>query len=274
MLVLCSFTLGLVLMCFFYAKNASFDVEKYLLDMAVADYEIDDATNSAPGGYDPDSRTICADLLSDIEALEPEVEGRLYSRQTELTLSEQVRKNLSGYYTAERLELFASYDPTFPAWKKGFDAVLTGQRVPCTVYGADGLILDAAAGADYILDGVFDREAFDTGRYCLAIGPAIDPGQGAPTWSVGETVSIGDREFEVMAVLRPLQPLVAGTQPAFDLPLVLSADAFLDIWPESNLRKFYFNIPDSALEDAHSLLTEYQHTAATGKNIVSRRTIV
>ena len=272
-LVLCSLTLGLVLMSFFYAKNASFDVEKYLVDMAVADYEIDNATNSVPDGCEPDSRTICADLLSDIEALEPEAEGRLYSRQMELSLSKQARQNLSGYYTAERLESFASYDPTFPVWKEGFGAAIAGQSVPCTIYGADGLILDAAAGVDYILDGVFDREAFDTGGYCLAIGPAIEPGRGVPTWSVGETVSIGDREFEVMAVLSPLQPMVAGTSPTFDLPLVLSAEAFLELGPESNLRKFYFNIPDSTLETARSLLTEYQQTAA-GMNMVSRQTMV
>lgn len=273
-LVLCSLTLGLVLMSFFYAKNASFDVEKYLVDMAVADYEIDDATNSAPDGYEPDSRTICADLLSDIEALEPEAEGRLYSRQMELSLSKQARQNLSGYYTAERLESFAAYDPTFPVWKEGFGAAIAGQSVPCTIYGADGLILDATADVDYLLDGVFDREAFDTGGYCLAIGPAIEPGRGIPTWSVGETVSIGDREFEVMAVLSPLQPMVAGASPAFDLPLVLSAEAFLELWPESNLRKFYFNVPDSTLEPARSLLTEYQQTAAAGMNMVSRQTMV
>ena len=99
-MVICSLTLGLVLMSFFYAKNASFDVEKYLMDLTVADYEIDDATNNISSGYDPASQTINDELLSDIEALGTvEQTGRLYSRQVNFTINEQTRNNLKTYYT-------------------------------------------------------------------------------------------------------------------------------------------------------------------------------
>lgn len=274
-MVICSLTLGLVLMSFFYAKNASFDVEKYLMDLTVADYEIDDATNDISSGYDPESQTISDTLLTDIEALGTiEATGHLYSRQIDLTLSEQARKNLSEYYTTERLKDFSSYDPTFPSWKEGFDLAVDGQSIPCTVYGADGLILEAAANETYILDGVFDLKKFAAGGYCLAIGPAVEPGTGIPTHSVGEKIKIADREFEVMAVLMPLQPMVEGTQPAFDLPLVLHADTFHELWPESNLRKFYFDVADETLEDAYSLLKDYQQSTSLGMNIVSRQTMV
>lgn len=274
-MVICSLTLGLVLMSFFYAKNASFDVEKYLMDLTVADYEIDDATNDISSGYDPESQTISDKLLTDIEALGTiEATGHLYSRQIDLTLSEQARKNLSEYYTAERLKDFSSYDPTFPSWKEGFDLAVDGQRISCTVYGADGLILEAAVNETYILDGFFDSKKFAEGEYCLAIGPAVEPGTDIPTYSVGEKIKIADREFEVMAVLMPLQPMVEGTQSAFDLPLVLRADTFHELWPESNLRKFYFNVADETLEDAYSLLKDYQQSTSLGMNIVSRQTMV
>ena len=135
-MVICSLTLGLVLMSFFYAKNASFDVEKYLMDLTVADYEIDDATNNISSGYDPASQTINDELLSDIEALGTvEQTGRLYSRQVNFTINEQTRNNLKTYYTEERLAEFASYDPTFPAWKEGFDLALAGESGNYTVYG-------------------------------------------------------------------------------------------------------------------------------------------
>lgn len=273
--VLCSLTLGLVLMNYFYAKNVSFDVEKYLRDMAVADYQIDDATNSRAEGYDPDSMTISDALLADIDALGTvEAEGRLYSRQMDLALSRGAAQNLMNFYTAEILEDFASYDPSFPLWKEGYDRAVSGQECPYTIYGADGLILEAAAGDAYILDGTFDPQKFGTGDYCLAIGPSIEPGSGAPTYSAGEKVRIADREFEVMAILAPLQPMTGGSQPAFDLPLVISADAFLELWPDSNLRKYYFNVADGSMEDAYSLLTGYQRTASAGMNIVSRQSMV
>lgn len=274
-MVICSLTLGLVLMSFFYAKNASFDLEKYLMDLTVADYEIDDAANNLSGGYDPESHTISDALLADIAALGAvEAEGRLYSGQAQLCLSEQTKHNLCEYYTAERLEDYASYDPGFPAWKEGFDAAVDGQESPYTIYGADGLILEAAASQNYILDGVFDAERFAAGDYCLAIGPSISPGTGVPTYAVGEKISLAGREFEVMAVVSPLQPMVAGSSAiVFDLPLVISADAFCELWPEGHLRKYYFDVADEVMEDANKLLTDYQQNDAVGMNIVSRQTM-
>lgn len=272
-MVIGSLTLGLVLMSFFYARNASFDLEKYLLDLTVADYEIDDATNSLSGGYDSKSHTISDALLADIAALGAvEAEGRLYSGQAQLCLSEQAKQNLCDYYTAERLEDYASYDPGFPAWKEGFDAAVGGKECPYTIYGADGLILEAAASANYILDGVFDAGKFASGDYCLAIGPSISPGTGAPTYAVGEKIMLEGRAFEVMAVVSPLQPMVAGSSAiVFDLPLVISADAFCELWPGSNLRKYYFDVADEAIKDAGALLADYQRTDAVGMNIVSRQ---
>lgn len=274
-IVVCSLTLGLVLMSFFYAKNASFDVEKYLMDLTVADYEIDDATNNISSGYNPESKTISNELLSDIDRVGTvEATGYLFSQQVDLTLSEQARNNLKSYYTEERLAEFSSYDPTFPAWKEGFDLAVDGKSSTYTVYGADGLILEAATNSNYILSGTYDAEKFASGNYCLAIGPAIEPGNNIPTYSVGEKIEINDREFEVMAVLMPLQPMVGGSHPTFDLPLVLPTDIFHELWPESNLRKFYFNVADENLDEVYSLLKDYQQSNAVGMNIVSRQTMV
>ena len=56
------------------------------------------------------------------------------------------------------------------------------------------------------------------------------------TYAVGETVRMQDREFEVMAVISPLQPMVADiSQPTFDLPLVIPAKVFKELWEESGL---------------------------------------
>lgn len=274
-LVISSLTLGLVLMSFFYAKNASFDVEKYLVDMAVADYQLDDATNSRQDGYDPQSQTISGELVEDIAALEGlEETGRLYSREIDMELSRQAQENYKEFYTEEVLDEFASYDPSFPKWKEEFDAAVQGEAMPHTIYGADGIILEAAAGNDYILSGSYDADKFATGNYALAIGPAVSPQELLPTYSAGEKVRIEDHEFEIMAVLSPLQPMTAGARPVFDVPLIIPADVHTGLWPDSNLRKYYFNVDDDSMEDAAELLSEYQQTKAEGMNITSRQSMI
>lgn len=277
--VLCSLTLGLVLMSYFYAKNASFDVEKYLMDLTVADYQIDDATNDASSFYDPAGNTISDTMLAEIMGLGEsggvEATGRLYSRQEQMTLGEQTKRSLKAFYNEERLADFASYAPSFPEWKAGFDAAVGGEKCMYTIYGADGLVLDAAADNRYILDGAFDAERFATGQYCLSIGPSMTPGDVIPAHAVGEKLLIEGREFEVMAALKPLRPMVAGRDSlAFDLPVILPADVFTKLWAGSNLRKFYFNVTDETMEDAQALLSKYQQGAAAGMNVVSRRTMI
>lgn len=272
-MVLCSLTLGLVLMSFFYAKNTSFDVEKYLMDLTVADFEIDDTVGNSSREDVPANGTISDALLADIAALGTvEATGRLYATEAELAPSSQAQENLRTFYTEERLHDFASYDPSFPVWKEGFDAALTGAKSPYTIYGADGLILEAAASENYLLNGTFDAEKFAEGTYCLAIGPSTAPSDLLPTYAVGEKVLIAGREFEVMAVISPLQPMVANiAEPAFNLPLVIPADVFIELFGKSGLRKFYFNVPDETMAEALALLTDYQQNSAVGMNIVSRQ---
>lgn len=273
-MVICSLTLGLVLMSYFYASNASFDMDKYLMDLTVADFQIDDATNSTVSGYDPASNTISESLLSDIQSLDTlEAEGRLYSQDISMPLSEEARNNFSTFYTQDVLDEYASFDPSFPMWKEVFDSALAGNAVPHTIYGADGLILDAAASENYILDGSYDPEKFATGDYVLAIGPAADPQTGLPTYSVGEEVNINGRNFTVMAVLSPLQPMVSGYTPVFSVQLVMQADVFTEMWPDNNLRKYYFNVEDAGIDEASDMLTEYQQSYASGMSITSRQTM-
>ena len=273
-MVVCSLTLGLVLMSYFYASNASFDMDKYLMDLTVADFQIDDATNSAVSGYDPASQTIGEDLLSKIRSLDTlEAEGRLYSKGTSMPLSKEAQDNFTSYYTQDILDDYASFDPSFPMWKEVYDSALSGNAVPHTIYGADGLILTAAASDNYILDGSFDAEQFATGNYALAIGPATEARTGLPTYSVGEKVTVNGHTFTIMAVLSPLQPMVSGSTPVFDVPLVIPADVFTQMWPDSHLRKYYFNMEDAGIDEASEMLTDYQQTKAAGMSITSRQTM-
>ena len=178
-MVICSLTLGLVLMSFFYAKNASFDMEKYLMDLTVADYQLDDATNKLYSGYDPESDTISEELLGRINALGGvEAAGRLFPRDPQCP--ERIHPPKPGLFLYPAAAgQFASYDPTFPEWKK-LRRRLRGEEIPVTVYGADGLILDAAAGDGFIFwPAPMTRQSSPGGGYAIAIGPAMEPGRHA-----------------------------------------------------------------------------------------------
>ena len=52
--MICSLTLGLTLMSGFYAKNASFDMDKYLEWLTIADFQLDEVTSGDyMAGYNP-----------------------------------------------------------------------------------------------------------------------------------------------------------------------------------------------------------------------------
>ena len=58
-IVICSLTLGFVLLTSFYAKNAAFDMEKYLENLIISDFELSDVTSeNYISGYDPREITL------------------------------------------------------------------------------------------------------------------------------------------------------------------------------------------------------------------------
>ena len=68
--VICSLTLGLVLLSCFYAKNAAFDMEKYLSELTISDFKLDDSSSANQiGGYDPHGSTLNAELVESAEGL-------------------------------------------------------------------------------------------------------------------------------------------------------------------------------------------------------------
>lgn len=275
-MVICSLTLGLVLMTCFYANNKSFDVEKYLIDLSIADFQIDDASNSSPTGYTSDSHTISDQLIAEIGKLKGlESTSRMFSDTTYLTYSQQACENMQRFYISERLDDYASMDPTFPQWKEIYDQVLQGEAAATTCIGAESLVLEAATGDSFILDGEYDAEQFASGEYILAVSPDINGVVTPPTFLAGERVMVEGRTFTVMAVLRPLSPMTSGNSSyAFDQEIIMTVDAFTSIWPDNSPRKFFLNVSDEAMDDAARLLDQYRKEQAPGMNIVSRSTLI
>lgn len=258
--VVCSLTLGLVLLSCFYAKNAAFDMEKYLSDLTVADFELSDSdVNDVMNGYNPLDTVIKEELTGRIEALAGlEATGRLYSQETQVDLSQEAADNILSYYEKDgRLEYM---DQTDPAWADSCRRAAGLKKSSCVVYGVDGLLLDVLGQERYLADGTFDAQKFKEGGYCMAVGIGTDDfSEQMPTFSVGEKVVIGGSEFTVMGVLAPIEPIVEGlTDEPFTLDFILPAESFGHIWPDNTLRKFFFDVDEESMQQAQTLLTDYQ----------------
>lgn len=202
--VLLSLTLALVLLSAFYAKNAAFDMNIYLEELAIADFQFDDAdSEERVNGYDPLESTVDEALLEKLRKLPGKTgEGRAYSREISMTLSDNAVKNMKNYYTAEVLQEWASYDK---AGAEGCEQAMETKEVRAEIWGIEGIPLESQTKESYLLNGTFDKDKFATGKYILAEGPGTEEkGVTMPTYSVGEKVEIQGETFEVMAVTAPL----------------------------------------------------------------------
>lgn len=275
--VICSLTLALVLLSCFYAKNAAFDMEKYLADLTIADFELSDATSEDYiGGYDPKGITLNKELVTELENFKGTEEvGHQYSAQFTWKMDEQTLNNLKGYYTEEMLADWSAYDPSGPEeYRK---AVETGETSAVT-FGMDGIPLQAITQEKYIMDGVFDAKAFVTGKYVLAVGPAISQDEvypQLPVPSVGSAIELNGKSYEVMAVVYPLMPVddgasEIGAPASMEMHFILPSETFLAQWPENTLRRLFVNVEDTHVDEMQEWLNTYIQEKDSSLPVTSR----
>ncbi len=280
--VICSLTLGLVLLGCFYAKKAAFDMEKYLSELTISDFQLDDGSSANYiGGYDPQGSTLNAELVASVEGLAGlEAIGHQYSHQFELTLDDQTVQNINTFYTKEILDDWAAYDPAGPAQIK--KAIETRYAIG-VLYGMDGIPLDAVTQERYLLSGSYDAEKFSSGEYVLAIGPAVDSADAKsnaalPVPSVGSSVAIENHTYTVMAVVYPLQAVDEGAYEGGVLDqhcmsFIIPTAVFRQQWPENTLRRLFFNVDDEHLPAAQEMIDAYTKTIDTSLPVTSRKTM-
>lgn len=278
--VICSLTLGLVLLSCFYAKNAAFDMEKYLSELTISDFKLDDSSSANQiGGYDPHGSTLNAELVESVEGLAGlEAIGHQYSHQFELTLDDETVQNIDAFYTQEMLDDWATYDPAGPAQIE--NAKETHKAIG-VLYGMDGIPLDAITQERYLLSGSYDAEKFASGDYVLVIGPAIDSIEKnavLPVPTVGSSIELENRTYTVMAVVYPLQSVdegayEGGVQDQLCMSFIIPTVTFQQQWPENALRRLFFNVDDEHIPAAQEMIDAYTKTVDTSLPVTSRKTM-
>ena len=278
--VICSLTLGLVLLSCFYAKNAAFDMEKYLSELTISDFKLDDSSSANQiGGYDPHGSTLNAELVESVEGLAGlEAIGHQYSHQFELTMDDETVQNIDAFYTQEMLDDWATYDPAGPAQIE--NAKETHKAIG-VLYGMDGIPLDAITQERYLLSGSYDAEKFASGDYVLVIGPAIDSIEKnavLPVPTVGSSIELENRTYTVMAVVYPLQSVdegayEGGVQDQLCMSFIIPTVTFQQQWPENTLRRLFFNVDDEHIPAAQEMIDAYTKTVDTSLPVTSRKTM-
>lgn len=280
--VICSLTLGLVLLSCFYAKNAAFDMEKYLSELTISDFQLDDSSSANHiGGYDPHGSTLNAKLVESVEGLAGlEAIGHQYSHQFELTLDDETVQNIDAFYTQEILDDWATYDPSGSAQIKN---AMESREAIGVLYGMDGIPLDAIVQERYLLSGSYDAEKFASGDYVLAVGPAIDSSDlkryaALPVPTVGSSIALENRTYTVMAIVYPLQAVdegayEGGIRNQHCMSFVIPTSVFRQQWPENTLRRLFFNVDDEHIPAAQEMLDAYTKTMDTSLPVTSRKTM-
>ena len=278
--VICSLTLGLVLLSGFYAKNAAFDMEKYLADLTIADFTLSDSSSEDYlNGYDPHGTTLTGELVSAAESQQGlEAVGHQYSAQIDWQMDEATLQNVAAFYTEERLADWESYDP---AGAQALRDALSSGVASATLYGLDGIPLDTITQQQYLMEGSFDAAAFASGDYILAVGPSVEPGESypvLPTSPVGSVVDLNGRSYTVMAIVYPLNPVTQlapqqGENGKFALSFILPTAVFREQWPDHTLRQLFLNTDDSHIESMQAFLDEYMASTNPGLPVTSRQTM-
>lgn len=278
--VICSLTLGLVLLSSFYAKNAVFDMDKYLADLILADFELSDATSEDYMNlYDPHGTTLNDSLVAQVEGQDGvEASGHLYSAQIDWQMDEGTLQNVAAFYTEDKLADWETYDAAGAQQLR--DALETGDG-SAILYGLDGIPLDAITQEQYVLEGSFDAAEFASGNYVLAVGPSLELGTEypvLPTPSAGSTVELNGRAYTVMAVVYPLNPVTQltvqqGAGDKFNLSFIIPSEVFRQQWPDHTLRKLFLNVDDAHIDTVQAFLDEYRETTDPSLPVASRQTM-
>ena len=277
--VICSLTLGLVLLSCIYAKSASFDIDKYMSQTVISDFEVEDSSISSTfGTYNPYGTTISSELVQNIEGLSGlEATGRLYSHVFTHRIGASALENIQTYYNAD--DRLAYIEATDTGLAASYHDMINSGECTSILYGIDGLILDTFAQDGRILDGIFDKEKFLSGGYVImeaATGAEDAEKETQPTYSVGDMVELNGQQYEVMAIVMDIATITEGVNSSIQdfLSFYLPADAFRMMYPDNTLRKLFFDVSEEHQPKAETMLIEYRNNVDKSLNFTSKSTLI
>lgn len=256
-------TVGLVLTSCVYVINHSFDISKYMAEIALSDITITEKTLvESWGEYNPKGNTITKEFMEKLEVSGDILEqGVLYSQDISLQTSETAYNNVIQYYEQNKCERLKFMEQDV-AWTEGYQSFKQTGKCTATIFGIDGLLNDKITDKNRIIDGTIDKEKFLSGKYMIAQGYSSDSGEYElqPTYNVGDKISLNGKEFEIMAIAEVPYPITEGkTNPGseFNLTFYVPSSSFLEMYPENTPRKWFLNVEKGKENEMENILKPY-----------------
>lgn len=251
---------GMFLILMAATKYHSFDAEKYLRETAISDFVVKEASlcGNAGGIYNERENKIDGKMKQEILALYGlEEYGAVSSKEIPHVLPESVREQIRSFFAGEGEEIFHYMEP-YTQWLQEYEKATDSGRCTIRIWGIDQAVFPMLKEMDWILDGTWDLEQFAQGGYALAVGSDI-PSKEQPNYSPGELVEIDGRTFEIMAtVYLPDRMTQGGSYHMFVPEIVIPETDFRELYPETSIRKLYFNVEDRKEKEAETLLKSYE----------------
>lgn len=274
-LVILLLTVGLISLSCVYVVDTSFDIEKYIDEIALSDFTVSEKTLvNSWGEYDPCGNTINEDVLEMLDSTEGIVEkGTLYSQECSISLSDDAYENIIGFYEQNDDEILAYMNQNV-AWAEGYKNLKQTKTCMATIFGIDGLAKDKITENDRILEGTIDKELFSTGNYAIAQGMSGIQSTNQPTYNVGDSIEISGTTFIIMAVVDAPYPITEGKiNPGseFSLQFFIPTSQFEKLYPGNTPRKLFFNVAEDKKEEVENTIGKAVED--DGLPVVSEKTI-
>lgn len=200
--VVMSIAIGFTLMNSLYVMQHSYDRDTYVNNFIAGDIAVTvGAIDWTASGYGKIGG-ITQDMAGYIETLPGVTEqGAVYYTESREKLNEDVVSRMTAYYDDENGGQSWWVQSNEDAARQYADVKNSGEAT-VSVYGIDGF----TAPMGRYFAGEYDAQKFATGRYVIAFALA-DNGEGSVHYVQGDKISIGGKEYELMAVMEPVETL-------------------------------------------------------------------
>ncbi|MGO0986322.1 ABC transporter permease [Clostridioides difficile] len=256
-IVVCSISLGLILLNCIYSVNKSFDVNKYLSMYAVSDFSVSDISLSSKiQSYNNQNTTINNDLLEEIKSLKGlENMGNLYYHDTYFNLSKESKQKLINFYEVSDQEAY-DFSSNNPAWVNAYDEMKKSSNIGAAVFGLDEWLFSKCD----IYKGNFELEKFKTGKYVL-VNSYKNNGSNSQIFNIGDKVNIDNNEYEVMGYIEvptEMSSNIVTPTTIFSESFVLPSSKFIEVYPDLPILKTLFDMDDKYIDETEQILRNYQ----------------
>ena len=254
-LVVLSLSLSLVLLNSVYTIVTGFDMDKYLADKLLTDFEVSSASIYNFNSPEIDYAGVTRNFQEELSAQEGVTDiGNIYLSGTVHNYSDAEWETVEQIMNApENSEYFSD-----PIMEEAFDYVRTSHRTNVDIYGVN------ETAAKYIKpdEGTFDWEKFKSGNYILANSFSMDDETSMPFLKPGDEVTVRfsdtvSKKYTVLAVAQMPTALSSQRYGLMNEEFILPDTEFLTQFGDRQPMKTVFNASDDRQTAVAAWLEDY-----------------